>query len=665
MKKSGYNRVKTKTLFMKHDMSNEDGKKQRCTSNVQHVQGDKVAKSTRIVRNSLPQEQVKDKLNFMSYTTADSSDILALNNIPSMKPVKDGIAKISKELELVERWDMVRIIYVKHNRVRSLVFKVSKPKLQKDLDLLTLWAQSRMKNTKIKVEFATKEQILEFNVVKKRSRRRDKKKSRRKHRKGSRSLSSMSAKSLSSLKDSVLQSPEKKSENTTPDTEFESRGSNSSVYSHHSTSPSPHRRNRSKPEESGRRKQRSFSLQTKSVQSISPFDVKHERKRSTSVQSQSVPSVNATSMHSQSVQSMSPFDSHHDYNFFPNSRSPRSRQGYGSSYHFYDSYGVGRSPSGNKGCCNCGNSPKLPGKEHMFLHCSANTSPKYLIQQGNTGHPQSPRLDLRGMNSMSSRSSSMSPCSPVMHFHQHRQVRSPSERNSMPHIGWHTNWHTQFSPNRGALEGGHHSLTRSPQHHRKGSGNGRMIRIPNMSVKPIKILFLDLKGTLTTSKGSCKLPRNLVDLRPNLAKKLLLLKLVVYLTRCKLVLTGGSKRKPVIVGFINHILNKWGIEPFYSATASFNQAPAGPLRSNHRTGSRAQRAAQQDKGSPDNQRMKEIRYWLDMNPVDSWCVVDALDLSALNEGKRKRFVLVDPRVGLTRTNNKSILEILGVESDLY
>jgi len=626
-RKSGYNRVKTKKLFMKYVRADEEGKRQRSASDVRHVQGDKVMKSCQIVKNSLPQEQGKDKLNFMSTTNAESSDILALNNIPS---IKDSIAKISKELELAERWDMVRIVYSKQNRVRSLVFKVSKPKPKKDLDLLTLWAQSKLKSSKIQVAFATKAQINELNDVKKRNRKRGKRKSRRKHHRGVKSMSSMSAKSLASLRVTETQRPEKKSENTTPDTEFDSRGSSSSVYSHTSTSPS--QRNR---DESGNKRKRSYSFQTKSVQSISPFDVQHERERSTSLQSQPVPSRSASCLVSQSVQSMSPYDGHREFGCFPTAMSPRGHPGYSSNYHFYETYGVGRSPTGSQGYRISG-TPKQPGKEQMFLHNSANISPKYLVHKGQSCPPNSPRH--RGVKQMSPRLS-------ALNFHQHPQVRgrSLSERNSMPQMNWLPNWATQFQPNNRALEGSHLLMKGPSQHHRTDSAIGRMIRMPNMSVKPIKCLFLDLKGTLTTTKGSCKLPRHLLDLRPNLAKKLLLLKLVVYLTRCKLILTGGTKRNPALVGFVNHIFKKWGIDPFYSVTASFTQ----------------------ENVSPDIQRMKEIRYWLDRNPVESWCAVDALDLSGLNEGKRKRFVLVDPRVGLTRSNNKSILEVLGVESDLY
>jgi len=617
-RKSGSNRVKTKKLFMKHVGPGED---------VQHVQGDKGIKSSLIVGNSLPQAKVKDKLNFMSATTAESSDILALNNIPS---IKDGVAKISKELELAERWDMVRIIYSKQNRVRSLVFKVSKPKLKKDLDILTQWAQSRLKSNKIQVEFATKAQINELNEVKKRNRKREKKKSRRKHRRGAKSLCSMSAKSLASLKVTEIQRPEKKSENTTPDGEFDSRGSSSSVYSH--TSTSPRQRNR---DESGNKRPRSYSFQTKSVQSMSPFDNQNERKRSPSNSSQTVQSRSATFLHPQSVQSMSPFDGQREFGFFPPAMSQRGHPGYGPSYHFYETYGVGRSPTGSQGYRNC-ITPKQPGKEQMFLHNSANISPKYLVNQGQPAPPNnSPRH--RGVKKISPRIQ-------VFNFHPHPQAhaRSLSERNSMPQLKWH-HWPAQFQPNNRTLEGGHMLMSGPAQHHRTNSANGRIIRMQNMSMKPIKCLFLDIKGTLTTTKGSCKLPRNLLDLRPSLAKKLLLLKLVIYLTRCKLILTGGAKRNPALVGFINRIFTKWGIEPFYAITGSFTQENA----------------------SPSVQRMKEIRYWLDMNPVESWCVVDAFDLSGLNEGKRKRFVLVDPRVGLTRSNNKSILEILGVESDLY
>jgi len=617
---SGYNRVQTKKLFMKHDRPGED---------VQHVQGDKGIKSSLIVGNSLPQEKVKDKLNFMSATIAESSDILALNNIPS---IKDGVAKISKELELAERWDMVRIIYSKQNRVRSLVFKVSKPKLKKDLDLLTQCAQSKLKSSKIQVEFATKAQINELNEVKKRNRKREKKKSRRKHRRGARSLCSMSAKSLASLKVTAIQRPEKKSENTTPDGEFDSRGSSSSVYSH--TSTSPRQRNR---DESGKKRQRSYSFQPKSVQSMSPFDNQNERKRSSSINSQPVPPRSSPSLHPQSVQSMSPFDGHREFGFFPPAMPPRGHPGYGPSYHFYETYGVGRSPTGSQGYRNCV-TPKQPGKEQLFLRNSANMSPKYLVNQGQPAAPNnSPRHRVVKQ---------MSPTIPLFNFHPHphpqARARSLSERSSIPQLNW-LQWSTQFQPSNRALEGGHMLMTGPAQHHRTNSANGRMIRMQNMSMKPIKCLFLDVKGTLTTTKGSCKLPRSLLDLRPNLAKKLLLLKLVIYLTRCKLILTGGAKRNPALVGFINLIFTKWGIEPFYAITASFTQENA----------------------SPNVHRMKEIRYWLDMNPVESWCVLDALDLSGLNEGKRKRFVLVDPRVGLTRSNNKSILEILGVESDLY
>merc|ERR1719499_778369 len=164
---------------------------------------------------------------------------------------------------------------------------------------------------------------------------------------------------------------------------------------------------------------------------------------------------------------------------------------------------------------------------------------------------------------------------------------------------------------------------------------------------PIKCLFLDVEGVLTTQQdGPSQLPRSIKNITPKLAEKLLMLKLVVYLTRCKLICTSPIKRNPQLIGIVNRIFKAWGIMPFYSVTSS-PEEEKGPLRL-----------------LPSNRRAREVGSWLRSRNVKTWCVVDTMDLSILDD-ECDRTVMVDQTVGLSREDSKQILDILGVEPELY
>jgi len=160
---------------------------------------------------------------------------------------------------------------------------------------------------------------------------------------------------------------------------------------------------------------------------------------------------------------------------------------------------------------------------------------------------------------------------------------------------------------------------------------------------PIKCLFLDVEGTLTTTDSFDEIPRSCRDMTPKFAANLLILKHVVYLTRCKLIVTGAIRRDPQLVQDLNKIFKGWGIPPFYSITVPMSVG----------------------KILPEKRRAKEVLQWLKNRNVKTWCVVDTLDLSALDDEKVERTVMVDGRIGLSRADHKSILDILKVEPDLY
>lgn len=181
---------------------------------------------------------------------------------------------------------------------------------------------------------------------------------------------------------------------------------------------------------------------------------------------------------------------------------------------------------------------------------------------------------------------------------------------------------------------------------RKHSAHRERNRTNAERIMPIKCLFIDIEGVITTLGGP-RLPRHYREITRSIAKKLLVLKLVVHLTRCKLVLTGAARSYPKFVIFVNTFFKSWGINPFYSATQPFQSE-------NHLV-----------RLLPENKRAQEVEQWIALRNVKSWCVVDTMDLSILEEDGIERTVMVNGKIGLTKEDGQAILNILGVELDLY
>jgi len=104
-----------------------------------------------------------------------SSDIIALNNVPSIK----NPAMMTKELELADMWEILGSALVKHQGVRSLILEMSTPLNFKDLPLLTRWAQSKLHCSEVRASCASQAQIFELNALKKQSRKRPRRQKRR------------------------------------------------------------------------------------------------------------------------------------------------------------------------------------------------------------------------------------------------------------------------------------------------------------------------------------------------------------------------------------------------------------------------------------------------------------------------------------------------------
>jgi len=104
-----------------------------------------------------------------------SSDIIALNNVPSIK----NPAMMTKELELADMWEILGSALVKHQGVRSLILEMSTPLNFKDLPLLTRWAQSKLHCSEVRASCASQAQVFELNALKKQSRKRPRRKKRR------------------------------------------------------------------------------------------------------------------------------------------------------------------------------------------------------------------------------------------------------------------------------------------------------------------------------------------------------------------------------------------------------------------------------------------------------------------------------------------------------
>jgi len=159
--------------------------------------------------------------------------------------------------------------------------------------------------------------------------------------------------------------------------------------------------------------------------------------------------------------------------------------------------------------------------------------------------------------------------------------------------------------------------------------------------KPTKCLFLHLQGVINTE--DVHLSYDCRDTSENMAKRIILLKHLVYLTGCKLVLTGNARWNAGFVKFVNDSLRIWGVEPISSATRAL---PLGDV-------------------SPEAQRASEVFHWLKTRNVKNWCIVDTMNLSVLGNMIDNRAILVDDRQGLTWENARAILQVLGVELDLY
>jgi len=196
-------------------------------------------------------------------------------------------------------------------------------------------------------------------------------------------------------------------------------------------------------------------------------------------------------------------------------------------------------------------------------------------------------------------------------------------------------------------------LLQPPQRPRSRSGAHRRLSASQRNkithaerIMPIKCLFIDIEGIITPLEGP-RLPRHYREISRALAKKLLVLKLVVHLSRCKLILTSVSRFDARYVKFVNSFFKSWGINPFYSYTQPYQS-------DNHLV-----------RLLPEKQRAQEVEQWIASRNVKAWCAVDTMDLSILEKDETERTVMVNGNIGLTREDGQNILKILGVELELY
>jgi len=454
------------------------------------------------------------------------SDIIALNN---MLPVTNFLGVV-RDLELSGMWDMISTALVELDQNLALVFKVSKELHINDLKLLTSWAQTRLGNPELSAAFATKQQIREWNAVKRESQKM-----------GSPEefnyLSFVTARSLKLWSDVDFEMEKKgPSKSCTPElaTPIASRGSTSS-YSHSSNPRTSNNVVNQKPaacetSEVLPSSSKRIKLQIDPVREY-PSKLKENIWRKLSPVSSFAAMVNDNL----SGERMS----------FPN-----------SSYHNQDLFPF----------------PNTKEKEKEYQHIRKSPAARKQI------HSYSPKA--------------------------------------------------LYSPRSEISDAGRTSYAR-------------------MKKRSIKCLFIEIRGVLVTTRENYRLPKRLEEITPKLAKRLLLLKNIIFLSRCKLILIGTARGKPALVELVNRFLKAWEISPFYSVTASLHK----------------------EKLSLEKQRVKEVQNWLDSRDVSqcikSWCVVDVINLRTMNKNGQRRLVRVNPQVGLTRTNVASILEILKVELELY
>lgn len=453
------------------------------------------------------------------------SDIIALNN---MLPVTNFLGVV-RDLELSGMWDMISTALVELDQNLALVFKVSKELHINDLKLLTSWAQTRLGNPDLSAAFATKQQIREWNAVKRESQKFGTPEE-------FNYLSFVTARSLKLWTDVDFEMEKKgPSKSCTPElvTPVASHGSTSS-YSHSSN-----------PRSSNNVNQKPVAWETSEV-------LPSASKR---IKLQIDPVREYPSKLTENIwRQLSPVSS---FAKMVNDNLSEKRMSFpNSSYHNQDLYAF----------------PNTNEKKKEYQHIRK--SPK-----------------------------------------ARKQIHSYSPK-------------ARFSARSEISDAGRTSFAR-------------------MKKRSIKCLFIEIRGVLVTTRENYRLPKRLEDITPKLAKRLLLLKNIIFLSRCKLILIGTARGKPALVELVNRFLKAWEICPFYSVTASLHK----------------------EKLSLEKQRVKEVQSWLDSRDVSqcikSWCVVDVINLRTMNKNGQRRVVRVNPQIGLTRTNVASILEILNVELELY
>jgi len=556
------------------------------------------------------------------------ADFVALNHMPKIKYTK----KLIQELQQSDTWDVVGSVFVKHSGVRSLILQLAKP-LRTDLTHLTLWSRKRLKSSKPTAALASQAQIMEFNNLKQDSIRKNS---------GSRRKSPARVKSSKSPKTRKERNNRRQDAPRNGQVHKSSTASSTSTKSHKS---SGGRNSLAKPKSNVGS---CSSTQSQSDdQSQSHSDQEHAR--SSGVKGDDSKEQKGRNTMPRSV-SETNRKAHRDKDFYKNRELSYPPVG-------FNVYGMAMRPAtGIAGYGDQNGSQRDLNLELLHRDSSVRSTKDLFLQEGlnSPHHPQS--IGMREAQCMSPHYND----SPSFH-----QSVSVHRQQSTPKIYHHNNWHNwNQRPVNWSLPKTE-SLNSPRQHNvhvinpwtnqhplparfykdkyradRRRVQSGRPRRGAN---EHIKCLLLAMEGVLTTTEEGPNLPRHIQDMTVKLAQKLCLLKHIICLTGCKLVLISVARLDPSLVEFINNIFKSWGIAPFYSKTPSIRL----------------------DKALPEAQRVEEVKRWLTShNNVMSWCVVDAMDLGALNNGK-KRTVMLDGRKGLTREKARTILEILGVDQDLY
>jgi len=569
--------------------------------------------------------------------------VIALNHFPEKK-----LNKFLKKLDRSQSWQVLGYILVKHHKDASLVLEMNKPMKSTDLPKFSRWCQSKMRNKKIAAAWATQPQMFEL-IAKKVKAWRSTKKAQVPKSSSSHSLvkqgvqnqnvgflwnGRVSAQTSGSVTP-VWKSPGRPfhySQNLTPQTPSLNGNSDSEL---------------------DRLRQESDSLLFLEKASNAPVIDDYGKRDRRSVENEAATIQNCQEDHrirSASVLYRNPYAPERNY-WNPQNLAGGSLFQVSSNPYPYANHPnfVGRADSAPTKSIN-------GADQNLYGHSLSPPTRHQWSNPGQTG------WDANGQLTYDSGLSLPSPRECVGNYGfsngggRQRRYSLPSSNNLYAYkhskeetlsSGNHSGSEVIFLSRRYPLQRNsteRHTQVKSKsvkkrRKKRKGKISKRPVNRSNR--KPIICLFLPFQGVIMTE--NITLPTHCHDATPELAKKLVLLKHIIYLTRCQLVLTGIARHNPAFVQFVNQIFKAWGMAPFYSATVPI---ALGDI-------------------SPEDQRAQEIMHWLESRwNTKKWCVLDTMDLT-LSSGVMKEAIKVDDRIGLTLNNGRDILRVLGVELDLY